>query len=168
MTSDFINPTRINWESIESISEAVLSIVPQQPPFRFIDKIIEINDNYIESQYTYKNNEWFYKGHFPGNPITPGVIQIETMAQSGVVAFGIYLALKESLKNPSFNPTDYLTVFVDVKAEFIKPISPGTKVTIKGNKLLWRRKKISSEVNLFLPNNALAASATLSGIGVRK
>ena len=69
----------------------VLTMVPQQEPFRFIDEIVELDSEHIVAQYTFPESSDFYRGHFPGNPITPGVILIETAAQAGVVAFGIYL-----------------------------------------------------------------------------
>ena len=66
----------------------VLALVPQQAPFRFIDEIIELDDNGITAAYTWKHDESFYEGHFPSNPITPGVVLLEASAQAGVVAFG--------------------------------------------------------------------------------
>jgi 3-hydroxymyristoyl/3-hydroxydecanoyl-(acyl carrier protein) dehydratase len=69
----------------------VLGMVPQQEPFRFIDEIVELDQEHIVARYTFPEDSDFYRGHFPGNPITPGVILIETAAQAGVVAFGIFL-----------------------------------------------------------------------------
>ena len=77
--------------------EEILELVPQQDPFRFINKILSVNENEIVGQYTFKQDESFYAGHFPGNPVTPGVILLETMAQTGVVAFGLYLLSLKSL-----------------------------------------------------------------------
>ena len=69
----------------------VLARVPQQEPFRFIEAIHELDREHIVASYRFPQDADFYRGHFPGNPITPGVILIETMAQAGVVALGIYL-----------------------------------------------------------------------------
>ena len=69
----------------------VLDFLPQQDPFRFLDKIIELDEERIVSRYTFKKDEYFYQGHFPGDPVTPGVILTEAMAQTGVVALGLYL-----------------------------------------------------------------------------
>ena len=60
----------------------VLAALPQKEPFRFLDEIVELDDEHIVARYTFREEADFYRGHFPGNPITPGVILIETMAQA--------------------------------------------------------------------------------------
>ncbi|MDQ3230519.1 MAG: hypothetical protein M3Q07_01770, partial [Pseudobdellovibrionaceae bacterium] len=62
----------------------ILALVPQQKPFRFVDRIIEVDEQRIVGQYQFREDEWFYRGHFPGNPVTPGVILVECMAQIGL------------------------------------------------------------------------------------
>ena len=49
--------------------EAVLALVPQQEPFRFIDEILELDDEHIVAAYRFRENADFYRGHFPGNPV---------------------------------------------------------------------------------------------------
>ena len=71
--------------------DEVLQAIPQQPPFRFIERIMELDSEHIVGGYTFKPDEFFYRGHFPGDPVTPGVILTEAMAQTGVVALGLYL-----------------------------------------------------------------------------
>ena len=78
-------------------NEEVLAMVPQQEPFRFIDEIVELSEDHIVARYTFREDADFYRGHFPGNPITPGVILTETAAQAAVVAFGIALVARESV-----------------------------------------------------------------------
>ena len=73
----------------------ILEVIPQQAPFRFIDEITEIDRDHIVGSYMFRKDEFFYEGHFPGHPITPGVILVESMAQVAVVAFGIYLLVEE-------------------------------------------------------------------------
>ena len=73
------------------VIKEILALVPQREPFRFIDEIISLDEEQIIGAYRFREDEFFYRGHFPGHPITPGVILIETMAQIGATAFGIYL-----------------------------------------------------------------------------
>ena len=77
-------------------SVEIIKLLPYTKPFLFVDELTEISENGISGNYTFQENEFFYKGHFKENPITPGVILTETMAQIGVVCLGIFL-LKEKL-----------------------------------------------------------------------
>ena len=65
--------------------------MPYQAPFLFVDELISLSEHGVEGFYTFKKDEYFYQGHFKNNPITPGVILTEVMAQIGVVCLGIYL-----------------------------------------------------------------------------
>ena len=152
----------------EQISAAILEVMQQKAPFRFLDRIIEIDGERCIGQVTFDPASWFYRGHFPGNPITPGVILVEAMAQTGVVAFGIYLHWLSGgeVQFPDFPNT--LTLFSDVTAQFNKVIHPGSVVTIKAEKRAFRRRKLISEVLLLNERGEVAAAATLSGIGVEQ
>ncbi|PIX14108.1 MAG: hydroxymyristoyl-ACP dehydratase, partial [Flavobacteriaceae bacterium CG_4_8_14_3_um_filter_31_8] len=76
-------------------SQKIISFLPYTKPFLFVDEITQISENGVIGNYTFKENEYFYKGHFINKPITPGVILTETMAQIGVVCLGIYLLKNE-------------------------------------------------------------------------
>src|SRR5574340_1590550 len=143
----------------------VLRAIPQQPPFRFIDRIEELDDEHIVGGYTFSADEFFYRGHFPGDPITPGVILIETMAQTGVVALGIYLT---SRSLPAEEVSQWTTVFTECETEFHLPVLPGTRVTVHGEKLFFRRMKLKSRVRLLLDDGRVAAEGTLAGVGVKR
>ena len=145
------------------LPEEVLELVPQQEPFRFIDEILELDSDRIVSRYTFRPQADFYRGHFPGNPITPGVLLIEAMAQTGVVALGIYLVGSERGKD---EVRRVLTVFTDVTAEFSGVVKPGDTVTIEAKKLFFRRMKLRSEVAMKKADGTLVASATLAGVGI--
>ena len=96
--------------------EEIEKIIPQRPPFLMIDKVEECVAG--ESVIAYKNvniNEWYFQGHFPGNPIMPGVLIIEALAQTGAVAI---LSLEENKgKNALFGGID--------KMKFKKIVKPG-------------------------------------------
>jgi 3-hydroxyacyl-[acyl-carrier-protein] dehydratase len=141
----------------------VLELLPQQEPFRFVDEILEVDAEHIVSRYTFRPEADFYRGHFPGNPITPGVLLIEAMAQTGVVALGIYLVGSERGRD---EVRRVLTVFTDVTAEFSGVVRPGDTVTISARKVFFRRMKLRSEVEMRAADGTLVATATLAGMGI--
>ena len=145
--------------------EDILELVPQQPPFRFIDDIIELSDDGIVSSYTFKPDETFYAGHFPGNPVTPGVILLETMAQTGVVAYGIYLASKQMTRDEI---QKILTVFTEAEVEFTGLVRPGDRVVIRAKQIYFRRLKLKVEAEISLKNGDVVCRGTIAGMGVRQ
>jgi 3-hydroxyacyl-[acyl-carrier-protein] dehydratase len=144
--------------------DEVLALVPQQPPFRFLDEILGIDDLSIMGAYTFKPDETFYAGHFPGMPITPGVILLEAMAQTGVVALGIYL---KALEVDEQELRRWTSIFTDAQVEFLAAVPPGQRVICRGEKIFWRRNKLKSKVDMRGEDGRLLASCTLSGLGVR-
>ena len=139
----------------------LLARVPQQEPFRFVDEILAVDADGIEAAYTWRADADFYRGHFPGNPVTPGVLLVESMAQAAVVAHGIHLVTLEGE-----DPAKLLTFFTDAQVEFSGMVPPGARVTISGRKLFWRRRKLRSEVEMRLEDGTVVCSGTLSGMGV--
>ena len=97
-------------------------IIPQREPFLMIDEI----EDYIpgESATAYKNvdaSEWYFKGHFPENPIMPGVLIVESLAQTGAVAI---LSLEENKgRNALFGGID--------KMKFKKTVVPGDRLKLE-------------------------------------
>jgi 3-hydroxyacyl-[acyl-carrier-protein] dehydratase len=145
--------------------EEVLRAIPQQPPFRFVDRILEVDSEHIVGAYTFKPDEFFYRGHFPGDPVTPGVILTEAMAQTGVVALGLYLT---SQALPADELSQWTTLFTECQMEFHLPVLPGENVTMRGTKVFFRRMKLKSQVELMLSDGRIAAEGTLAGVGVKR
>jgi 3-hydroxyacyl-[acyl-carrier-protein] dehydratase len=143
--------------------EEVLARVPQQDPFRFIDEISELDGDHIVASYRFPEDADFYRGHFPGNPITPGVILVETMAQAGVVALGLYLCALE--RSPE-ELEKLITVFTDANVEFSGTVLPGDRVTTVGRKSFFRRLKLRSEVEMRKEDGTVVCSGVLSGMGI--
>lgn len=102
--------------------EEIEKIIPQRDPFLMIDEV----ENFIpgESAIAYKyvkKEEWYFKGHFPGNPIMPGVLITESLAQTGAVAI---LSLEENKgKNALFAGID--------KMKFKKQVIPGDTLKLE-------------------------------------
>lgn len=140
----------------------VLERLPQQEPFRFVDEILELDDDHVVAAYRWRPDAAFYRGHFPGNPVTPGVLLVESMAQAAVVALGIYLLEKEL----AAESRKLVTLFTDVNVEFSGVVRPGDRVLIHGRKLFFRRRKLRSEAEMRLEDGTLVCSGTLSGMGV--
>ncbi|MBC8187288.1 MAG: beta-hydroxyacyl-ACP dehydratase [Proteobacteria bacterium] len=145
-----------------SVAE-VLALVPQQEPFRFIDEILELDADHIVARHTFSPEADFYRGHFPGNPITPGVILIETAAQASVVAFGIYLyALQTSREDVG----KLLTIFTDCNIDFSGAVRPGDRVQTIGRVKFFRRKKLRATFEMTIDDGTVVCSGELSGMGV--
>ncbi len=102
--------------------EEIKNIIPQREPFLMIDEIEEYVSG--ESAIAYKNvdeSEWYFKGHFPGNPIMPGVLICEALAQTGAVAI---LSMEENKgKNALFGGID--------KMRFKKMVVPGDRLKLE-------------------------------------
>jgi 3-hydroxyacyl-[acyl-carrier-protein] dehydratase len=155
-------------EADADLKQEVLQLVPQQEPFRFIDEIISLDDERIVGAYRFREDEYFYRGHFPGHPITPGVILIETMAQVGVVAFGIYLLSRQKNMRPGQMKLPVSLFSVADGVEFKKIVAPGERVIIKGNKIYFRKNTIKANVSMERENGEIICSGELSGVGVDK
>ena len=101
----------------------IKKLIPHRAPFLFVDTCeIIIPGEHGKSNKIFSNEEYFFKGHFPDNPIVPGVIIVEAMAQTaGIVV---------SYKLRDFEEKSVLFMSVN-KAKFRKPIHPNEKVTFE-------------------------------------
>lgn len=141
----------------------LIQYLPYKKPFLFVDEITEISENGVSGNYTFKENEFFYKGHFKDNPITPGVILTETMAQIGVVCLGIYLLEEEisSEKKPQIALTSN-------QIDFFLPVYPNEKVKVVSEKEYFRFNKLKCSVKMYNLKNELVCRGTISGMIVAK
>lgn len=102
--------------------EQIKEIIPQREPFLMIDEVEEYKAGESAISYKYVNKEeWYFKGHFPGNPIMPGVLITESLAQTGAIAI---LSVEENRgKNALFGGID--------KMKFKKMVVPGDTLKLE-------------------------------------
>lgn len=137
----------------------IIELLPYQRPFLFVDAIDTVSENEIRGHYTFRKDEYFYNGHFKDNPITPGVILTECMAQIGLVCFGIFL-LKDELQTTK-KPQVALT---SNKIDFYLPVLPGEKVIVHSEKEVFRFNKLKCKVKMLNKNGELVARGVISGM----
>ena len=138
-------------------SSEIIALLPYSKPFLFVDELVAINENGVEGNYTFSDDLDFYKGHFIDNPITPGVILIETMAQIGVVCLGIYLTNDTISKNS-------LIALTSSEIEFLKPVFPNEKVTVFSQKIYFRFGKLKCKVSMMNQNKEEVCRGFISGM----
>jgi 3-hydroxyacyl-[acyl-carrier-protein] dehydratase len=141
----------------------IIRNLPYQKPFLFVDELIEISENSVIGTYTFSKNAFFYEGHFKENPITPGVILTETMAQIGVVCLGIYLLKDEILmkKKPQIALTSNAV-------DFYLPVLPNEKVIVISEKEYFRFNKLKCTVKMMNSKNELVCRGSISGMIIAK
>ena len=137
---------------------AIQKILPHRYPFLLIDRITYFSDSAIEGYKNVTINEPFFVGHFEGNPIMPGVLQLEAMAQVG----GILLL------NIIENPKDYWVYFLAIdNAKFRKPVIPGDQIHFRLEMLNLKRGICKMHGKAFV-DDKLVSEAELMASLVKK
>lgn len=141
---------------------AILSHLPYTKPFLFVDELQEIDENGVVGSYTFDAGLDFYKGHFKDNPVTPGVILTETMAQIGLVCLGIYLSGSAEGGMPGH------VMLTSTAIDFMKPVFPGEKVTVTAQKVYFRFKKLNCTVQMTNATGEVVCKGTIAGMVTNK
>ncbi|MEI7638022.1 MAG: beta-hydroxyacyl-ACP dehydratase [Syntrophus sp. (in: bacteria)] len=150
----------------ETLRALILNAVPQQPPFRFIEEILEMDGECITGTYRFRRDEYFYRGHFPDRPVTPGVILIEAMAQTGVVAHGLYLSMtKLGASVEAVKKITTLFTYAD-EVEFLGIVVPGERIIFRGRKVYFRQGSLKASVTAEREDGEVVCRGTLAGKGV--
>jgi 3-hydroxyacyl-[acyl-carrier-protein] dehydratase len=140
-------------------SEEIILALPYEPPFLFVDELTTLSEKYVKGSYTFKEDEYFYSGHFKNNPVTPGVILIEVMAQIGLVCMGMCMH-----KNELSQGKKATIALTSSQVDFFIPIFPGEKVTVESQREYFRFNKLKCKVSLYNEKQALACRGMISGM----
>lgn len=135
----------------------VLDRLPYRKPFLFVDALHSVTENGVEGSYTFPKDSYFYEGHFAGNPVTPGVILTEVMAQIGVVCLGIFLTRDADAENLAIAMTS-------TQIDFYRPVFPEETVTVRSAKVYFRFHKLNCTVEMRNNRGELVCRGSISGM----
>ena len=139
--------------------ERIYELLPHRYPFQMIDKIIYLDDNSVVGVKNVTMNEYYFMGHFPNNPVMPGVMQIEAMAQTG----GILVLSSVP------DPENYWPYLVGIEnCRFRKSVIPGDTVIFKCELLAPIRRGIAKMIGKAYVSGQVVCEAEMTASLVRK
>ncbi|WP_276166778.1 3-hydroxyacyl-ACP dehydratase FabZ family protein [Zobellia alginiliquefaciens] len=138
----------------------LINQLPYGPPFLFVDDLLEVNSDGVVGTYLFSEDSDFYRGHFKGAPVTPGVLLTECCAQIGVVCLGIYLLTEEG----GFTVNNMQIGMSSSQMDFLLPVQPDEKVTVTSKKIYFRFNKLKCAVKMHNSKGELVCKGEISGM----
>ncbi len=137
-------------------NKEIIALLPYSEPFLFVDSLESVTKDGAKGDYTFKTDSFFYEGHFKDNPVTPGVILSECMAQIGLVCLGIYLSAPIT--------SEIKIAFTTMHADYYLPVFPGERVTVISEKMYFRFGKLKCKVRMTNNKGEVVAIGVMSGM----
>ncbi|WP_201984787.1 bifunctional UDP-3-O-[3-hydroxymyristoyl] N-acetylglucosamine deacetylase/3-hydroxyacyl-ACP dehydratase [Hymenobacter rubidus] len=148
----------MNREPVMDINR-IMQVLPHRYPFMMIDKVIHLDDQVVTAVKNVSINEPFFQGHFPGNPVMPGVLQIEGLAQTGGIL----------VMNTVSDPENYWQYFLGIEnARFRKKVLPGDTIIYHCQLLAPIKRGIAKMRGQAFVNGKVVCEAEMSAAIVRK
>ena len=142
------------------MQEAILNAIPHRPPFLFVDEIVEQTDDHIITHKRVDPEEPFFKGHYPGYPIMPGVLLCECVFQAGAILMSQrfpapsgQVPVMSRIQNVKFKNPVYPGSVLEIRADYVENIGPAhymkgqvqvegqTAVTVEFTVMLMEEKR---------------------------
>jgi len=150
------------------VNDEIKELLPHRDPFLFVDEIVSFDDEKIVARHVFAETEFFFKGHFPQYPIVPGVILVETMAQSGGAGMKKLLAQKDIANGGSSadSSKDMLFFLASVdKVKFRRQVRPGDEVRSEITNLRISSKMIKQAGKAYVGDELAAEAEWLCLVG---
>lgn len=142
----------------------ILNYLPYKSSFLFVDNISALSENGVTGDYILKKDSFFYEDHFPGNPVTPGVIITEIMAQIGLVVLGIHLMLTDGKQQGIVMDEGSFPLLTSTNVDFYKMVLPEEKVIVSSEKQYFRFGKLKCLIKMHNTAGELIAKGTFAGV----
>ena len=142
----------------------IINYLPYKSSFLFVDNISSLDTEGVTGDYTLKGDAFFYEDHFVNNPVTPGVIITEIMAQIGLVVLGIHLMISGNHEEGVTMGEGSFPLLTTTNVEFFKMVLPGEKVTVTSKKEFFRWGKLKCAVEMHNEAAEIVAKGIFSGI----
>jgi beta-hydroxyacyl-ACP dehydratase FabZ len=143
---------------IKDIQE-ILKLLPHRYPFLLLDRVLDLTAERVTALKNVTINEPFFQGHFPGEPIMPGVLIVESMAQAaGILGFAV-------LSDPQVDAIYFMAMD---RVRFRRPVRPGDQLIIKADLLKQKGMIFKMQTTAFVDDHLVAEAELMATMSIAK